>query len=151
MTNSVETKIALLFVLTAFTFGGCASTTTTSVRVHEVVCQGKWTSDTKCEGSLLLGSDLEYVLNERTNSVALKVIRNNGDWFTTAILYANCKIVDRENWSCGDSVDDTQGIVGGKYERASLRLYGGYRIAGITGFRYWWAHFAMSPRDAITL
>ena len=151
MTNYLEMKIALVLVLIASTLAGCAPATTMSVRVHEVVCKGKWTSDTKCEGSLLLGSDLEYVLNERTNSVALKVLRNNGDWFTTAVLYPNCKIVDRENWSCSDKLDDRHGIFGGRYERASLSLYSGYRIAGITGFRYWWTHFTMSPRDAITL
>lgn len=150
MTHS-RMKIALLLVMVVCTLMACAFPTTISVRVHEVTCKGKWTSDTKCDGSLLLGSDLEYVLNERTNTVALKVIRNNGDWFMTGILYSNCKIVDRENWSCGDTLNDRHGVYGGNYERASYSMYSSYRLVGITGFRYWWAHFTMSPRDTFNL
>jgi hypothetical protein len=151
MNNSPDMKIAMMLVVVVSMLSACAPLTAMSVRVHEVECKGKWTSEAKCEGSLLLGSDLEYVLNERTNSVALKVIRNNGDWFTSAVLYANCKIVDRENWGCGENVSDRHGIYGGKYERSSFGKFSSYRIVGITGYRYWWVHFTMSPGETTTL
>lgn len=144
-------KVIFLLLLTAASVVGCAIPPTMKVRVYEVACKGKWTSDANCAGSLVLGSELEYVLNERTSSVGLKVVRNNGDWYTAGLLYTQCKIVDDDNWSCGDDIGDRHGMYGGKYERSHWSLYGSYRFVGIAGYRYWWAHFTKSPGDPTTL
>ena len=53
-------KAIFLLFLTASTVVGCAFPPTMQVRVYEVVCKGKWTSDANCAGPLVLGSELEY-------------------------------------------------------------------------------------------
>ena len=56
--------------------------------------------DYQCKYGFKVGSDLEFTVNSRTNTVLEHVVRNDGNFFKTDIFLSGCEVVDDFNWEC---------------------------------------------------
>ena len=53
--------------------------------------------DYQCKYGFKVGSDLEFTVNSRTNTVLEHVVRNDGNFFKTDIFLSGCEVVDDSN------------------------------------------------------
>jgi hypothetical protein len=111
---------------------GCSATQDQIVRVTEVHCEKYEPDGEKCAQKRKRGSTLAFTINPTSNSVALSISENAGDWQVGSKIYRNCAVVNSDNWECSTGGENI-GLYDGSYHRQNSY----YRIDGLTGRYYW--------------
>lgn len=60
--------------------------------------------DRKCEGSdISPGARIRILVNQYSNTVIMKVIENNSQYFGDWFILDDCRVVSSSDWKCGHS------------------------------------------------
>lgn len=118
---------------------GCCSESFT-VRVVEIKCADTRDASGKCPTVPTSGAKLKFTVNPSTRAMALLVVDAANDWSVAHVIYDSCTVVDENNWTCGNSSEESIGVANGAYHRRwgnSTISSIGYDVHGVIGWRYW--------------
>ena len=127
-------------LLVALFLAGCSDGGTFKTRVIEFNCEAGYNDDWSCKKDRVPAAELVFLGNAHSGTVMMRVIENRGgSWGVPSAVYDNCKIVDADNWQCEGGYGNFVSVVGAEYARYNQMAGVGYRVKGVTGWRYWLA------------